>query len=85
MKSLYAHPMQKPNIANAAVNLLLRWQLLNVSIMKVPAEHKTKRIQLRNIKHLDTIEYIKNSSLYIITVCLACTGHSRGVSAILED
>jgi hypothetical protein len=26
--SVDAHPMQKPNIANAAVNLLLRWQLL---------------------------------------------------------
>ena len=63
--------MQQPNIANTAVNLLLRWQLLDLSVVKVPAEHKTKRIQPRNIKHLNTIEYMKNSSLYIIAVCLA--------------
>jgi hypothetical protein len=32
------HPIQKPNIANAIVNLLLRQHLLNVSIVKVPTE-----------------------------------------------
>jgi hypothetical protein len=33
--SVDAHPMQKPNIANAAVDLLLRWQLLDLSVVKV--------------------------------------------------
>ncbi len=41
------HPMQQPDIVNATVNLLLRWQLLNVSVVKVHAE-RTRRCIVAN-------------------------------------
>jgi hypothetical protein len=38
------HPMQKPDIAYATVNMLLRWQLLDGSIVEVLAERTRGRI-----------------------------------------